>query len=482
MSSDVSHPAAAPAHDWAHDPVHSTMLAHAATDIFAAGRPRLQTLILLRWLAVGGQAAAVLFTALVLNFDLPLVACLATIAASAWLNIILALLQPTPRRASEREAIAYLAYDIIQLAILLYLTGGLGNPFALLFLVPVTISATTLSLRATIGLASLALAAITFLGPFHLPLPWFAGDTVELPSLWVVGMWAALVLGVSFMAAYAFRVAREGRRMAAALSATQLVLAREQRLSAIDGLAAAAAHELGTPLSTISLVANELRRDAAATVDPALRDDLALLHSQAERCRDILATLRRRAEEGDDVHERMPLAVLLDEAATPFRDRGRAIVIELSPDSQARSGEPPDFVRRIEILYALRNLIENAVAFSRTRITISARWWADAVEIAIADDGPGFPAEIIDQLGEPYVSSRRPHPGSQNGHSSRQTGGREASEREGGGLGLGFFIAKTLVERTGARLTAVNRPRGTPGAIVRLIWPRRVVEAPPQGR
>lgn len=448
------------------DPGQGPTLTRAVSDIFEAGRLRLQTLVLLRWLAVGGQATAVVFTAFILGFELPLEWCLGAIAASAWLNVILAVRYPAPRRLGEREAAAYLAYDILQLGVLLYLTGGLENPFAFLFLVPVTISATTLSLRATIALAALAFLLVTILGPYHLPLPWFAGEEVRLPPLWILGMWVALVLGLAFMTAYAFRVAREGRRMSAALSATQLVLAREQRLSALDGLAAAAAHELGTPLATISLVTKELKQEAGSSLDPALIEDLDLLHSQAERCRDILGNLSLRGQAGDVVHSRMSLAVLLDEAADPFRDRGREIAIELSPDSEASAGEPPDFVRRTEIMYALRNLIENAVAFSRAKVVVAARWSADTVEISISDDGPGFSANVIDQLGEPYVSTRRTVPG------------RKAPDADidGGGMGLGFFIAKTLIERTGARLVAANATRGQTGAIIRLIWPRKVVE------
>ena len=438
-------------------------LGRAVSDIFEAGRLRLQTLVLLRWLAVGGQLAAVLFTHFALGFELPLAFCLGAIAASAWLNIFLTVRYPAPRRLGEREAAAYLAYDIFQLAALIYLTGGLENPFAVLFLVPVTISATTLSLRATMALAVLAFAAVTLLGPFHMPLPWFGGETVPLPALWVIGMWVALVLGLAFMAAYAFRVAREGRRMSAALSATQLVLAREQRLSALDGLAAAAAHELGTPLATISLVAKELKRDAPEGTDFA--EDLDLLHSQAERCRQILATLSRRGDAGDALHARLALPVLLEEAASPFRGRGPEIAIELAPESGPEAGEPPELIRRTEILYALRNLIENAVGFARAKVTVRARWTATEVEIAVIDDGPGFGTEVIDQLGEPYVSTRQARDG------------RPHADIDGGGLGLGFFIAKTLVERTGARLIAANRGRGESGAVVRLVWPRVLVEA-----
>ena len=441
----------------------SGILGRAETEAFEAGRLRLQTLVLLRWLAVAGQAGAVLFTHFVLGFDLPLGLCLGAVAASAWLNILLTIRYPAPRRLGEAEAAVYLAYDIVQLAVLLYLTGGLENPFAILVLVPVTISATTLSLRATLGLATLAFVAVTLLGPFHRPLPWFGGEEARLPALWLVGMWTALVLGLAFMTAYAFRVAGESRRMAAALSATQAVLAREQRLSALDGLAAAAAHELGTPLATISLVAKELTRDAPPDSDFA--DDVKLLHSQAERCRQILAALSRRGEAEDAMHARMALPVLLEEAVAPFRGGGPQIAIELAPDRGAKAGEPPELSRRIEILYALRNLIENAVGFARSRVIVRARWTADDLEIAILDDGPGFGPEVIDELGEPYVSGRARHDGTRRG------------QAEGGGLGLGFFIAKTLLERTGARLIAANRGRAGAGAVVRIVWPRRLIEA-----
>ena len=205
---------------------------------------RLQTIMLLRWLAVAGQLGAVLFVYFGLKFPLPLGFCLAAIAASALLNVFLALRYRTPIRLPDSQAAAYLAYDLLQLAALLYLTGGLGNPFSLLFMVPVTISATTLSPRSTGLLLSLAFLCVTALSIYHLPLPWTPDAPLVLPWTYQAGIWAGLLLGLGFVAVYAYRIADEARRMSNALEATELVLAREQRLSALDGLAAAAAHEL----------------------------------------------------------------------------------------------------------------------------------------------------------------------------------------------------------------------------------------------
>ncbi|MDP2125109.1 MAG: ActS/PrrB/RegB family redox-sensitive histidine kinase, partial [Parvibaculum sp.] len=283
----------------------------------ASGRVRLQTLVILRWLAIAGQLTAVLFANLVMDFPLPLGLCLAVIAASAWLNVFLTLRYRSTMRLPEWQAAVYFAIDLAQLAVLLFLTGGLQNPFALLFMAPVTISATTLSLRSTGLLLVQAFIYVTLLAWFHLPLPWYPGEEVGLPPLFVTGHWIALLLGLGFIAAYAWCISQESRRMSAALSATQAVLARAQRLSALDGLAAAAAHELGTPLGTISLVSKELMRGGMSEAE--MKEDLALLNSQAERCKEILSRLSRRPEDGDAIYSRLPLKALLDEVTRPHR-------------------------------------------------------------------------------------------------------------------------------------------------------------------
>lgn len=445
--------------------------AHAEPAGPAAERVRVQTMVLLRWLAIGGQLSAVLFVHYGLGFPLPLGLCMAAIAASAWLNVFLSLRYRSTVRLPERTAAILFGFDILQLAALLYLTGGLENPFAVLFLVPVTISATTLSLRSTALLLALAFVCVTFVGLFHEPLPWYPEQTLRLPFAYQVGIWTALLLGLGFLTAYALRIAQESRRMSDALAATQLVLARAQRLSALDGLAAAAAHELGTPLSTIALVSKELQRESP--LDPRFKEDLALLHSQAARCRDILSQLTDRPEQDDIVYSRLPLHVLLDEVIQPHRDGDIRFEVGIE---KAEPGVPePTVWRRPEIGYGLGNIIENAADFARTQVRVTARYDAERLVMMVADDGPGFLPEVIDRLGEPYVTTRyRPSGGGRDAPSTDRDNHDE-------GMGLGFFIAKTLLERTGAAVDVANRADGATGAVVTIDWPRTRVEAAPDG-
>ena len=264
-----------------------------------AHRLRLQTLVRLRWLAVAGQTLTVMFVYHGLDFPLPLGPCLAAIAVSAWLNIFLAIRFRANLRLRNRYATLLLAYDIVQLAVLLYLTGGLQNPFSFLFLVPATVSASTLPLNKTIALGVLTLIVSTTLAFFHLPLPWNQADPLTLPGVYIGGIWTAILCGLGFMGIYVRRISEESKRMSRALTATEMVLAREQQLSALDGLAAAAAHELGTPLATIALVAKELKRELPD--DGSHAEDLDLLISQASRCREILSTLTAFDDEKDHV-------------------------------------------------------------------------------------------------------------------------------------------------------------------------------------
>src|SRR5690606_9118602 len=206
------------------------------------------------------------------------------IALSAWLNLFLAFRYPATHRLPPSAALAILLFDALQLAGLLYMTGGLTNPFSLLMTVPVVISATSLPARGTLLLGMIVVGLASLLAFYHLPLPWFPGTTLAMPIIYVAGMWMAVISSIAFTAIYAYRVAEEARLLANALSATELVLQREQHLSALDGLAAAAAHELGTPLATIALVAKEMER--ALADDSRFREDVVLLRTQSQRCRD----------------------------------------------------------------------------------------------------------------------------------------------------------------------------------------------------
>jgi two-component system sensor histidine kinase RegB len=424
---------------------------------------RLQTIVRLRWLGVLGQLAAIGIVALVLEFRLPVGWCLFLIACSAWMNVFLAVRFPARHRLSARLATILLAYDIIQLAALIYFTGGVQNPFTMLLVVPVTVSAATLPPRHTIFLAVLASLATVILTFVYYPLPWYPFEPLDHPLLYDLGVVAAVISTMLFMALYARRLTRESKLMSAALTATELVLAREQKLHALDGLAAAAAHELGTPLSTIVLVTKEMQ--AGLPRDSALAEDVELLRQQALRCREILQKLTQHPTEQDPLHGTISLQEMLEEAAAPYATEGKPIHIFVHPAGGTFGSvqDQPLAARRPGVLYGLGNLLENAVDFATARVDLTGEWDADSVTVTLIDDGPGFAPEIIDTLGEPYVTSR-------------PSGGRK-SPSKAGGLGLGFFISKTLLERSGARVSLENRQAPQTGAIVRINWTRAAFEA-----
>lgn len=417
-------------------------------------RLKLDTLVRLRWMAVAGQSAALLVVHLGLDYPLPAGPAFAMVALSAWLNIFLKIRWPSAMRLSERGAALQLAYDILQMSGLLFLTGGLGNPFTYLLMAPVMVSATGLSARYTIILGVLATLCATLLAFFHLPLPWPGGTDLRLPVVYSFGIWTALVSTLVFMGIYAFRVAEEARQLADALAATELVLAREQHLNALDGLATAAAHELGTPLATIYLVAKELADEFESGDHRG--EDVALIRSQAERCRQILQQLTSLSSDEDRTYQRMPVSQLLEDVIDPHRGTGVAI-----HSTRAGVGAEPVGTRNAAIRYGLGNLVENAVDFAASRVDVSAKWDETALSISIRDDGPGFTVDILGKIGDPYVSVR---------------GGKSPRKDTGGGLGLGIFIAKTLLERTGAKLYLENQAPPGRGAHIRVSWPREVFE------
>ena len=324
-------------------------------------RLRMQTIIRLRWFGVGGQLVTVAAVYGVLGYDFPIGWCLALVSLSAWLNVYLRIAFPARHRLSRSFATTLLAWDILELAALLYLTGGLQNPFAFLLVAPVTVSAATLPARNTVLLGAFALATSTLLVIWHLPLPWSAEAPVALPILYKLGMLASIAAGMAFLALYAARLSKEARNMSEALAATEHVLAREQKLHALDGLAAAAAHELGTPLATIALVTKELERSGEQW--PDLKDDITLLRAQAERCRDILRKLTRSPTEQDPHHVSLPVTQLLQEAAGPYASSQVRIRITAAPRDRSGNGNrrEPIGERRPGLLSGLGNIVENAV-------------------------------------------------------------------------------------------------------------------------
>jgi two-component system sensor histidine kinase RegB len=422
----------------------------------ALGRTRLRTFITLRWLAVAGQTAAVLFVAFVLGFEVPLALSLAIIAASAWLNVFLAFAFQSQRLTRGWEASLQLAFDTLQLAALITVTGGLSNPFLLMLLAPVTVAALSVSQARATMIAVLALALAAMMPFFSLPLPWVVGDAISLPPLFQWGQFTALVVGLVFFSVSAVRVSQDEARLVRALDAASVVMAREQKLSALGAMSAMTTHELGTPLATIHLVSKELLAEIGA--DDPHSEDIRLIAEQADRCRAILATIREAREATDIVHALMPLDALVEESAAPFKGLGVELVVRAVP-GEGGEAKAPILNRSPEILHALGAFIENAVSFADTRVTAVASWTEEQVIITITDDGPGFATDVIPKLGEPYVSQR----------SEAQLGG--------GDMGLGFFIAKTLIERTGGRIATRNRTPPKRGAVVQALWPRAALEA-----
>lgn len=427
-----------------------------------ARRLRVDTLIFLRWAAISGQAICSLYVYFVLGFDFPIGLCFVFIAASATLNIGLKLGTPRSLRLGDVEAAVLLGYDIIQLGFLLYLTGGLTNSFAMLFLTPVIISAVSLPRKLTLVLGIVMIAVATLLTGEYYPLPWYEDAPLSFPLLYRAGVWAALTLSAAFIGIYAARVSDEARLLAAALSATEVVLEREQHLSQLDGLAAAAAHELGTPLATITLIIKEMQKAAPADAE-AMRDDLAILSQEAARCREILGKLASLGGDQGSVLNLLSVDTLIEEVVEPQRDFGVNVEVTKRGPSPA-----PALARNPGILYGLGNLVENAIDFAESRVKIDAWWSQHIVAISIEDDGPGFPPAILARLGDPYLRGR--------------PNDRRTKNDPHSGMGLGLFIAMTLLERSGATVETLNVTPPRTGALIRITWPRQAIEATPAAR
>ncbi len=438
-----------------------------------AGIVRLRTLIILRWLAIAGQSITVIISAFVFDLQINLGLCGLAIGISIISNLVASIVYPQSTRLPERDIMWALLFDLTQLAFLLYLTGGLNNPFSLLMLAPVTVSAMTLRPSTTMLLCGLAVVLATILAFFYAPLHTSDGIFLQMPQLFVYGSWIALMIGIGFLAMYAGRVTRETRSMSQALLATQMALAREQKLTDLGGVIAAAAHELGTPLATIKLTSAELMDELQDR--PELLEDAELIRAQADRCRDILRSMGRAGK--DDLHLRTaPLEAVIKDAADPHLERGKEVHFGFKP-YEGGAEQMPNILRKPEILHGLRNLIQNAVDFADTNVWIDGRWDDDKILVRVVDDGSGFPIDLLGRIGDPFLRRRREP--------------RQRSRAGYEGMGLGLFIAKTLLERSGAEISfgngsgpnvdASDQPARR-GAIAEVIWPAGRVLAPATGQ
>ena len=425
---------------------------------------RLRTLNILRWAAIAGQIAAIAAGQRLFDLQIELGLAAMAIGGSIIVNVVFAFVFPESKRLNEREATAVLVFDTVQLGFLLGVTGGLDNPFALLIVAPVTVAATALSMGATLVIGTVAVAIVTLIAWVHLPLVTTSGVTIAPPMMLALGHWVAILTAIGFVGLYTRQVSAEIQSMRQGLLATQMALAREQKLTDLGGVVAAAAHELGTPLATIKLVSSEMLDDLDPGSDMA--EDAALIRDQADRCRDILRSMGRAGK--DDLHLRQALiSAVVVEAADPHQGRGKDIVLTTGKPGTLPD-EQPMVLRRPEVIHGLRNLIQNAVDFAATTVWVETCWTDTALTLRVIDDGTGYPPHLLGRIGDPFLRRGR-------------KAERDTRRPEYEGMGLGLFIAKTLLERTGAELNFANganpytgepHPGEPSGAIVAVRWPR----------
>ncbi len=431
---------------------------------------RLRTLVMLRWMTIAGQSTALWIAVQWLQVDIRVDIAATIIGVAVAFNIVATVVFPENRRLSERAALLTLLFDLTQLAALLALTGGLMNPFAVLLLTPVVMASTALNLRATILLGLVAVGLISALLIYPAPMKLLSGEVLQAPPILAEGFWVALITSVGFLAMYSRKIMVEIFSMSQALAATQSALGREQRLTALGGVVAAAAHELGTPLATIKMVSTELADELAG--QPELLEDVELIREQANRCRDILHEMGRSGKD-DTLLQIAPISALVQEAMEPHLDRGKRIIPRIN--GRINDGPGADHMliaRQSEIIHGLRNLIQNAVDFSASTVWVDIDWDKAYLKVHVGDDGPGYPPHLIGRIGDPFVRKR--------GYVDPNRPGYE-------GMGLGLFIAKTLLERTGAQLTFANgsewgesdvsiEKAHPTGAIVEVVWERSTLE------
>ena len=403
-----------------------------------------KTLVFLRWIAIFGQIFSVNLVFFFLDLNFPVMLCHVVILVGFLTNIYLQFgLKVTLLK--DLYSSSFLMYDIIQLSILLFLTGGIFNPFAILLIVPTIVSSTFLSMGSTIILGSSTILILFVLTFFNMPLPGMEEYVLSFPNYYVTGILISLIIGLIFLSYFGIRFAGETKKRSDALNKLQQILAKEYELESLGGQAAAAAHSLGTPLATISVVSKELRKEVGD--NSKLTKDIDLLISQTKRCSEILKKISQKKIISDEFLSSMSLEDLLDEIIKSFKESSEKKIV-LNTDKDLNK---IDIKRNPELIYGLRNFIGNAVKFANQNILISIISDNINLYVLIEDDGPGFPDDIIKALGEPYIKSR------------------SKLSKDNAGLGLGTFLGKTLLERQSAVIFFENRS-ALKGAKVKIKW------------
>ena len=401
------------------------------------------TVVILRWIALIGQLITIYVVHFVINFDLPIILCSITIFFGGLTNIFIQF-NFKKNQLSNTESTILLFYDVIQLSVLIFLTGGVTNPFIIFLIVPAIISSTLLNLSSTIFLSIITILSMILLTFNHLDLPGSGDLHFHVPDYYVYSIPTALIVVLIFLNYFGFRFGYDARKRGNALSKLEIVLAKEQELESIGHQAAAAAHSLGTPLSTITVIAKELKKDLG--INSEFNKDLDILIQQSKKCGDILKNISQNKIVDDEYVLNISLQDLLFEISKSFEEISKnKIKLNFSEDSQKIP-----IKRSPEITYGIRNFVGNAVKFANKKIEIDLLNDNINTTIRISDDGPGFPGDIADIIGEPYISSK------------------SKKLKSKAGLGLGTFIGKTLLERKKAIIEFSKSSLG--GALVEISW------------
>ena len=403
-----------------------------------------KTLVILRWIAIAGQLISINLVYNYLNLNFPIVESHIIILIGLLTNLFLQFRIQTSQ-LKDVYSMVFLVYDLVHLSALLYLTGGISNPFSILIIVPAIVSSTFLSMGTTIILGLMTTLSLFTLTKFYLPLPGMNEYAFIFPTFYKIGTLIATIVGLIFLSYFGIRFSGETKKRSKALNKLQQVIAKEYELESLGGQAAAAAHSLGTPLSTITVVAKELRKEIS--IDSKHSKDLDLLISQSKRCSEILKKISKKQMVEDEFITAIKLEDLLEEIIISFQESSKKKInlISIKDENKISTQRSP------EIIYGIRNFIGNAVKFSKSRVDIEVESNKKNIRVLINDDGPGFAEDVVKIIGEPYIRSKL------------------SSRSSKAGLGLGTFLGKTLLERQHAKLNFSNKGHLN-GALVSISW------------
>ena len=433
-----------------------------------------KTLINLRWLAIAGQAVAIAVTDFMLDFTFKFGECLTVILFSCLVNVTSSIYFRTEKRLSTFRTFLFLAFDLIQISLLLFFSGGISNPFSILIIVPAIVSASSLPIFYLISLAFMTLLSISVLSIKYFPIIDSSGDILKPPEILLVGFSASLIITITFLGSYARRIFLDNSNMNKALQATQVALERERKLTALTGVVAALGHELGSPLATIKLASSELLSEIDS--DSPIYQDIKLIFEQIQRCKAIISDMGSLGKD-DQYVKTIDFFTLIFEASQPYEKIDKKIIFRVNGVRQGDEGisikeKMIPFVRREpELIHGIRNIVHNALKFAKSTVDINLITTTKKLNLEIIDDGKGFPYDVTKMIGEPFLKKSTVYLAEAKTETSQE------------GMGLGLFIANILLERTNGKLkfsnvkqSKDNGKKQIKGAKVEVSWERSSIE------